>query len=315
MNISSAFLVLLTRALLAEVCEALNVSVIPGPVAVVPQGHNATLTCKVTQRRRPSSLLVVRWLFSLEAGQEQLIVRMNVRRAQVYGNYTRRFHQPKVSFFEEKEGETYNLLIFNISVEDRGRYTCKVQEITKHHSRWRSFSNGTATTELRVHFLSEVEKSHGIWRLLQDVYLCAVLICSAGLICMFLFTVILSCQYLRRKQRLRGNYYLVKCPQNSSGETVTSVLSRSPGMGEKGRRPSGERPRGRAEAAPEVPAKAPTADKLKKPKLLRPQPKKPQILEDSLTYAELELAKPQPETKSTCTGTVYAQILFEEQHL
>lgn len=132
-----------------EVCEALNVSVIPGPVAVVQQGHNTTLTCRVTQRRRPSSLLVVRWLFWLEAGQEQLIVRMNVRRAQVYGNYTRRFHQPKVSFFEEKEGETYNLLIFNVSMEDRGRYTCKVQEITKHHSRWRAFSNGTATTELR----------------------------------------------------------------------------------------------------------------------------------------------------------------------
>lgn len=39
----------------------------------------------------------------------------------------------------------------------------------------------------------------------------------------------------------------------------------------------------------------------------------PKIAEESLTYAELELVKPLPDAKTSKTGTVYAQILFEEQ--
>ncbi|XP_018580408.1 V-set and transmembrane domain-containing protein 4a isoform X2 [Scleropages formosus] len=315
MNISTVFLVLLTRALMAEVTEALNVTIIPGPIATAPQGENTTLSCMVSQRKMPTSLLVVRWLFSLEAGQEQLIVRLNVRRAEYYGNYTRRFAHPKVKFFQEKEGETYNLLILNISKEDRGHYTCKVQEIRKYRNRWRASSNGTATTELRVHVLPVAESRDGVWRLFQDVYLCAVLICSTGLLCMFLFTVILACQYLQRKRRLKANYCLVKCPQNSSGETVTSILSSSPGMAKKDKKHKQKYIQA-AETPPEIPAKAPIEDKLRKPKLLKAQTKKqPKIAEENLTYAELELVKPQPETKSTSTGTVYAQILFQEKHL
>ena len=37
-----------------------------------------------------------------------------------------------------------------------------------------------------------------------DVYLCAVLICSVGLVCMCMFTVTVTCQYIQRKQRLKG---------------------------------------------------------------------------------------------------------------
>jgi len=51
------------------------------------------------------------------------------------------------------------------------------------------------------------------------------------------------------------------------------------------------------------------------------------VVEDSLTYAELELVKPKPELKTDstgcaqlepkthCTGTVYAQILFVEKQV
>ncbi len=39
----------------------------------------------------------------------------------------------------------------------------------------------------------------------------------------------------------------------------------------------------------------------------------PKIAEESLMYAELELMKPLPEAKTTTTGTVYAQILFEDK--
>lgn len=83
---------------------------------------------------------------------------------------------------------------------------------------------------------------------------------------------------------------------------------------------------------------------MRKPKLLKPQPRKvvlvscfnkmhvicvvelpvvvfnmsyvtrqPKIAEESLTYAELELIKPLPEAKAAKTGTVYAQILFEDK--
>lgn len=41
----------------------------------------------------------------------------------------------------------------------------------------------------------------------------------------------------------------------------------------------------------------------------------PKIVEENLTYAELDLVKPIPEAKASCTGTVYAQILFGEQQL
>lgn len=38
----------------------------------------------------------------------------------------------------------------------------------------------------------------------SDVYLCAVLICLVGLLCMCMFTVTVTCQYIQRRQRLKG---------------------------------------------------------------------------------------------------------------
>ncbi len=38
----------------------------------------------------------------------------------------------------------------------------------------------------------------------SDVYLCAVLVCCVGLLCMCMFTIAVSCQYLQRNRRLKG---------------------------------------------------------------------------------------------------------------
>ncbi|XP_030628563.1 V-set and transmembrane domain-containing protein 4a [Chanos chanos] len=312
MKLSSVVIVFLIRAFIGEVSIALNVTVTPGPVSVCTEGDNITLSCLVSQKKRMSSVLVLRWLFSQGPDVEHLLVKINVKRAKYYGNYSRRFPQPKFHLTEEKKEKVYNLLILNVSKEDRGNYTCRVQEIRRYHNRWRASSNGTGRVELKVHHLPVTDSSDGIWRLFQDLYLCAVLICSIGLICIFLFTVVIACQSIQRKHRQRASYYLVKCPENSSGETVTSVVSSSPGMHRKEKRHK-HQPKHSVDQPPEIPAKAPIADKPRKPKLLKTQPRKvtaPRVVEDSLTYAELELVRPKPETKACCTGTVYAQILF-----
>lgn len=41
----------------------------------------------------------------------------------------------------------------------------------------------------------------------------------------------------------------------------------------------------------------------------------PKIVEENLTYAELDLVRPIPDAGAKHSGTVYAQILFEEQQL
>ncbi|XP_064173765.1 V-set and transmembrane domain-containing protein 4a isoform X2 [Anguilla rostrata] len=317
MKISSLVVVLLTRSFVGEVCAALNVTVTPGPVVMCPEGSNVTLSCRVSQRKWASSLLVVRWLYARQQGaQEHLIVKLNMRKGQFYGNYTRRFAQPKLRLSEEEEedeGRAFRLQVLRVSQDDEGRYVCRVQEIRKHRSRWRAFSNGTAAAELRVHTLQAANNKEGIWRLFQDVYLCALLLCSIGLVCMFLFLVITSCQYLQRKRRLKATYNLVKSPQNSSGETVTSMIGSSPGLPRK--QTSKDPPSG---MPPDIPLKAPMGEKTRRPKLLKVQPRKvvlPKITEENLTYAELELVKPQTETKTACTGTVYAQILFQEKQM
>lgn len=107
-------------------------------------------------------------------------------------------------------------------------------------------------------------------------------------------------------------HYLVKCPQNSSGETVTSVTSLAPLQPKKGKRR-----KEKADVPPAVPAKAPVAAAPHKPKLLKPQRKValPQIAEESLTYAELELSRPRRAAAGAPSSTVYAQILFQENEL
>uniref|UniRef100_A0A671LRT9 V-set and transmembrane domain containing 4 n=1 Tax=Sinocyclocheilus anshuiensis TaxID=1608454 RepID=A0A671LRT9_9TELE len=279
-----------------DVCSAINVTVTPSPFSVVAEGENITLSCQVSQRRRAASLPVVRWMFQPESGGEELLVaRVNMRRAKFYGNYTKSFCKPKIKLTVVKQGKIYNLLIMNISRQDRGLYSCRVQEFKKHHERWKASTNSSASTQLRGLSICCCEKG---WKLMdhwgknsahQHFFICSFLI---------------------------ENYHLVKSPQNSSGETVTSVISLSPALPKKVRKYKKNKSVEQPDLPPEIPAKAPIADKMRKPKLLKPQPRKvvlPKIAEESLTYAELELMKPLPEAKTAKTGTVYAQILFEDK--
>ncbi|XP_055032891.2 V-set and transmembrane domain-containing protein 4 [Misgurnus anguillicaudatus] len=317
MKISAVVIVLLTNVFFGNVCSAINATVTPSPFTLVAEGDNITLSCQVSQRRRSASMPVVRWMFQPEwGGEDLLVVKVNMRKEKFYGNYTKSFHGPKMKLTVVKQGKIYNLLIMNITKQDRGLYSCRVQEFKWHQERWKALTNSSASTHVRVHVLPADRPKDELWSLFEDVYLCAVLVCCFGLLCMCMFTVAVSCQYLQRKRRLKENYHLVKSPQNSSGETVTSVVSLSPALPKKERKYKKKKCVEQPDVPPEIPAKAPIADKMRKPKLLKPQTRKvvlPKIAEESLTYAELELMKPLPDAQTAKTGTVYAQILFQDR--
>ncbi|KAM3863231.1 V-set and transmembrane domain-containing protein 4a [Diretmus argenteus] len=351
----SIVVLVLTKALVTEVCDALNVTVTPGPVVMVSESDNLTLSCLVSQRKRSSSVLVLRWFFSPATPAlsppppspspspptlwppELLIVKLGIKKMKLYGNYTRRFPQPKFRLYEELEGEMYRLLILNVTGGDQGFYSCRVQEIRRHRTTWRASSNGSSTTQLTVHFTLEDGSSEGVWRLFADVYLCAVLICSLGLLSIFLFSLVLTCQYFHSRHRLKASYLLVKCPESSSGETVTSSVSSS-GSSPRTQRKEARRkpdrkvtttaPKVPEEPPPHIPTKVPVAaQRPRKPRRLKTHPRRSTSRasqEDSLTYAELELVRPKPEPPAACSpdppdasspDTVYAQILFQEKRL
>ncbi|XP_038551057.1 V-set and transmembrane domain-containing protein 4-like [Micropterus salmoides] len=153
MNISSVVFALLTRALLGDLCSAINVTITPSPFTVAQEGQNITLSCVVSQRRRNAALPVVKWTF-LPAGtdrseDELLIARINMRKERFYGNYTKSFSWPKLKLTVVKQGKVFDLLILNVSEGDRGLYMCRVQEFKKHQNRWKASTNSTAATELR----------------------------------------------------------------------------------------------------------------------------------------------------------------------
>ncbi|XP_054604974.1 V-set and transmembrane domain-containing protein 4 isoform X2 [Nothobranchius furzeri] len=285
--ISSLVFAFLTQALFGDLCWAINATITPSPFTMAQEGQNITLTCVVSQRRRNTALPVVKWTFlpadTDRLEDELLIARVNMRKARFYGNYTKSFPWPKLKLTVVKQGKIFELLILNVSEGDRGLYMCRVQEFKKHQDRWKASSNFTAATELRVHVLPTTKAKESLWSLFEE------------------------------------QYNLVKSPQNSSGETVTSVVSVSPVIPKKERRHRKKRKRDyQEEKPPEIPAKAPIGDKSRKPKLLKPQPRKvtlPRIVEENLTYAELDLVKPIPEAKASRSGTVYAQILFGEQQI
>lgn len=142
-------------------------TVTPGPIVMVTEKDNLTLSCLVSQRKRSSSTLILRWFFSPLAAPtltptpsstpfsppalepyQFLIVRMGIKKMKLYGNYTRRFPQPKFRLYEDTEGEVYRLRIINVTGTDQGFYTCRVQEIRQHRNTWKASSNGTSTTQL-----------------------------------------------------------------------------------------------------------------------------------------------------------------------
>nr|XP_034354496.1 V-set and transmembrane domain-containing protein 4 isoform X1 [Arvicanthis niloticus] len=310
-----------------EVCGALNVTVSPGPVVDYFEGENATLLCHISQKRRKDSLLAVRWFFAPNGSQEALMVKMTkLRVIQYYGNFSRIANQKRLRLLEERRGVLYRLSVLTLRPADQGQYVCKVQEISKHRNKWTAWSNGSSATEMRVISLkaaedASFEKKKVTWAFFEDLYVYAVLVCCVGILSVLLFTLVIVCQSVFHKRKSRVRHYLVKCPQNSSGETVTSVTSLAPLQPQKGKRQ-----KKKVDVPPAVPAKAPIATTFHKPKLLKPQRKVtlyieshnlliPKITEENLTYAELELIKPHRAAKGVPTSTVYAQILFEENQL
>uniref|UniRef100_A0A0P6J5Y3 V-set and transmembrane domain-containing protein 4 n=1 Tax=Heterocephalus glaber TaxID=10181 RepID=A0A0P6J5Y3_HETGA len=310
--------VLWARAPGPEVCGALNVTVSPGPVVDYLEGDNASLLCHVSQKRRKDSLLAVRWFFAGTDSTEALMVKMTKFRAvQYYGNFSRSAHRRRLLLLEEQHGALYRLSVLTLRPADQGQYVCRVQEISKHRNKWTAWSNGSSATEMRVISLkaseeSSFKKKKETWAFFEDLYMYAVLVCCVGILSVLLFTLVIICQSVFHKRKSRVRHYLVKCPQNSSGETVTSMTSLAPLQPKKGKRR-----KEKVDVPPEVPAKAPVATSFHRPKLLKPQRKGalPKITEENLTYAELELTKPPRAAKGTPTSTVYAQILFEENKL
>ncbi|NXT98591.1 VSTM4 protein, partial [Buphagus erythrorhynchus] len=306
------------------ICEALNVTVSPGPTVQYSEGDNATLYCHISQKRRTGNLLAVRWVFAASPTQEHLMIKMTkFGSVQYYGNYTHHFHKQRLHLLKEKHGTVYKFLILSLQQTDQGHYMCKVQEIGKHRNKWTAWSNGTAATEIRVISSKSSDhptfkKNHEAWKFFEEVF-----------------------HYIPRSQsRLLGtdsHRWKVTCLHEltgtnfpslhclhfpltfgpvlcSSGETVTSVTSMSPLQPKKVKK---KKEKEKLEQPPAIPAKAPIANNFPKPKLLKPQRKLilPKIAEENLTYAELELMKPIQEAKGISSMTVYAQILFEENKL
>ncbi|XP_038152257.1 V-set and transmembrane domain-containing protein 4a [Cyprinodon tularosa] len=351
----SIVVLVLTKTLVTEVCHALNVTVTPRPLVLVAERDNLTLSCQVSDRKWNSSVLIIRWFFSpltsptlqppplpttcptVLLPSQFLIVRRGIKKINQYGNYSRRFPKQKFRFIDDVAGKVYQLLIANVTGMDQGFYSCRVQEIRKYRNTWRTSSNGTSTTQLSVHFSPEDGSSEGLWSLFADVYMCAVLICSLGLLSIFLFSLFLTGQYFYRRRRLKASYLFVKCPESSSGETVTSSSSCSsspPRTQRKETRQQVDRgppvtpPRLAEEPLFQPPVRAPVAAKRpQKPRRLKTQPRRSATSrvsqEDSLTYAELELVRPRqeppassgPDATPTSPDTVYAQILFQEEKL
>ncbi|XP_078386859.1 V-set and transmembrane domain-containing protein 4a isoform X1 [Cetorhinus maximus] len=337
--------VLLTELLTADICKALKVIVTPGPVVEFTQGQRGTLFCRVSQQKRRNSYLSLVWLFSNSLYDNQRILRLN-RTGHVQAFRNCRERRCELQFFEQGLAKVYVLIINKFHNSDEGRYRCKVQEIANLNRRWLSISNADNATEVKAVrvpqsttalvsestseastlFEGPFRETSAVlisknpkeeWRIFGDLYLYATLVCSLGIISVMLFAVIITCQTLKNRKKKRGRKYLTKGPNSSSGETVMSTGSMSL------LQPKSEKKKIVVQdPPPPIPVKIPTRAASNKRRFLRKQDTKsilPRIVEDSLTYAELELVPTQPSAPSNPTSpssqsatTVYAKILFSE---
>ncbi|XP_060710297.1 V-set and transmembrane domain-containing protein 4a isoform X2 [Hemiscyllium ocellatum] len=313
--------VLLTGLLAIDICKALKVIVTPGPVVEFTEGQRGTLFCRISQQKRRNSYLSLVWLFSNSLYDNQRILRLN-RTGHVQAFRNCRERRCELQFFEQGLAKVYVLIINKFHNSDEGRYRCKVQEIANLNRRWLSISNGDNATEVRDPVLETstilISKNPKEGRtIFGDLYLYVTLVCSLGIISMMLFAAIIICQTLKNRKKTKGRKYLTKGPNSSSGETVMSTGSTSL------LQPKSEKKKIVVQdPPPPIPVKSPTRNTSNKKKFLKKQDAKsilPRIVEDSLTYAELELVPTQPSAPSNPTTansqgptTVYAKILFSE---
>uniref|UniRef100_A0A670ZT24 V-set and transmembrane domain containing 4 n=1 Tax=Pseudonaja textilis TaxID=8673 RepID=A0A670ZT24_PSETE len=277
-----------------DICEALNVSVSPGPRTQHLIGDNVTLCCHVSQKRRRENLLAVRWVFALPSAQEYLMLKMTkFGVVQYYGNYTSHFYRRRLRLLEEKHRAMYTFLILNIQQAEQGHYICKVQEIGKQRNKWTSWSNGSASTEAGREACLPADSAF-LLRASADLSVYVVLMCSAGILSILLFALVTLCQTLSNRRRCHGEP--IANIQDSSGPTCG-------GEGLLGGIWGGDV---RAEGQPVPPRLADSGG----PSVLQLKGR-----EENLTYAELELLKPHQEVAGASAATVYAQILFQENSL
>uniref|UniRef100_UPI00398E4569 V-set and transmembrane domain-containing protein 4a n=1 Tax=Pristiophorus japonicus TaxID=55135 RepID=UPI00398E4569 len=327
-----------------DICEALNVIVTPGPVVEFTEGQRGTLFCRVSKQKRRNSYLSLVWLFSNSLYDNQRILKLN-RTGHVQAFRNCRERHCELQFFEQGPTKVYVLIINKFHNDDEGHYRCKVQEIANLNRKWLSISNGDNTTEVKVRppqtttMLTSTTTSK-TWtlfedapvetstmlvsknpkkerKIFEDLYLYATLVCSLGIISVMLFAAVIICQTLKNRKKTRVRKYLTKGPNSSSGETVMSTGSTSL------LQPKSEKKKIAAQdSPPPIPIKIPTRDTSNKKKFLKKHDAKsilPRIVEDSLTYAELELVPTQPSAPSAppapstqCPTTVYAKIFFSE---
>ncbi|XP_072138990.1 V-set and transmembrane domain-containing protein 4a isoform X2 [Mobula birostris] len=314
---------LLTKLLITDFCEALSVIVTPGPVVGFTEGQRGSLFCRVSQQRRRNSYLSLVWLFSNAENSNQRILRVN-RTGHVQAFRNCKEHHCDLQFFQQGAAKIFVLIIDKFHRSDEGRYRCRVQEITYLNRKWLSISNGENGTEVRVRLPQTTavvipQSTQQTWTVskVSDLYLYVTLMCSVGILSVMLFAAVIVCQILKNRKKSKARKYLTNEPNSSSGEMVTNAGSSSIFQTKSGKKTiaAGDTP-------PPVPVKIPRREASTKRKFLKKHDAKsilPRIVEDSLTYAELELTPTHPTAPPVASSptpqsptTVYAKIFFSK---
>ncbi|KAM5140878.1 V-set and transmembrane domain-containing protein 4 isoform 2-T2 [Mantella aurantiaca] len=294
-----------SQTLIAGLCYALNVTVYPSPWALYPLGGNASIWCSVSQKRKLDSLLTVRWVFSPGSEYEKTIGRITK-----YGNkHISANWSKKIELSNESSGQIYQLILTYLHPSDEGLYICRVQEVAQYRNHWSAVSNGTASTQLKVTALTMPEEKQLLsWTLFQDLYLYGVLLCSLGILSLLTFFIILLCQTVMKRQHCKEKW---KCSHKRHCDKylATDMMLPIPPKKKKKMKTDGE------EIPPIIPIKGPLINLDKKSKKPLQLPHIARLREDGLAYAELELINLTTTKKDPTSGTVYAQIQFEENIL